>query len=112
MENEMASSKVENSAGDISADLANLRSDVAKLSASVTELVRQQATQTQDRVLGAVDSAREQLASSAADAKESLHSASAQLEASIERNPLTAVMISMLCGLVIGMMGRSNRSAD
>ena len=94
---------------DLSADLANLRGDVAKLSASVAELLRQQATQTQDRVRGAVDSARDQLAHSAADAKESVRSAGAELEASIERNPLTAVMIAMLCGLVLGMMGRSQR---
>lgn len=108
MENEMAS-KTENSAVDISADLANLRDDVAKLSASVAELLRQQTTQTQDKVRGAVDNAREQLAHSAADAKESVRSASAELESSIERNPLTAVMIAMLCGLVLGMMGRSHR---
>ncbi len=108
MENEMAS-KAENSAADLSADLANLRADVAKLSASVAELVRHQATHTQDRVMGAVDSAREQLAHSAADAKEKVRSTSAELEASIERNPLTAVMIAMACGLVIGMMGRGNR---
>jgi ElaB/YqjD/DUF883 family membrane-anchored ribosome-binding protein len=108
MLNEMAS-KTENSAVDISADLANLRSDVAKLSASVAELLRQQTTQTQDRVRGAVDSAREHIAHSAADAKESVRSASAELEASIERNPLTAVIIAVMCGLVLGMMGRGHR---
>jgi ElaB/YqjD/DUF883 family membrane-anchored ribosome-binding protein len=107
METEMAS-KTENSV-DLSADLANLRADVAKLSASMAELLRQQTTQTQDRVRDAVDSAREQFAHSAADAKEGVRSASAELEASIERNPLTAVMIAMLCGLMLGMMGRGRR---
>jgi ElaB/YqjD/DUF883 family membrane-anchored ribosome-binding protein len=102
-------SKTENSAVDISADLANLRADVAKLSASVAELLRQQTTQTQDRVREAVDSARNHFTHSAADAKESVRSASAELEASIERNPLTAVMIAMACGLVLGMMGRGHR---
>jgi ElaB/YqjD/DUF883 family membrane-anchored ribosome-binding protein len=108
MENEMAR-KTENSAVDLSADLANLRADVAKLSGSMAELLRQQKAQTQDRIRGAVDSAREHFAHSAADAKESVRSASAEFEASIERNPLTAVMIAMMCGLVLGMMGRSQR---
>jgi ElaB/YqjD/DUF883 family membrane-anchored ribosome-binding protein len=108
MVNEMAS-KTEDSAVDIAADLANLRSDVAKLSASMAELLRQQTMQTQDRVRGVVDSAREHLAHSAADAKESVRSASAELEASIERNPVTAVMIAMMCGLVLGLMGRGHR---
>jgi ElaB/YqjD/DUF883 family membrane-anchored ribosome-binding protein len=100
------SRKTEAAADDISADIANLRADVAKLSASMTELLRHQATHAQDRVMDAVGSAREQLASSAADATEKMRSASAELESSIERNPLAAVVIALICGLLLGRIGR------
>ena len=103
------SEKVEAHVDDISADLANLRADVAKLTATVTELLKHQASHAQDRVMGAVGSAREQIASSAADAQQKVRSASAELESSIERNPLAAVVIAMLCGWVLGRMGRDNR---
>lgn len=108
MLNEVKSPNAE-TAVDVAADLANLRSDVAKLSASVTEILRQQSTHTQDRVRGVVDATRERIAHSAADAKESVRSASAELESTIGRNPLTAVAIALMCGLVIGMMGRARR---
>jgi ElaB/YqjD/DUF883 family membrane-anchored ribosome-binding protein len=93
----------------ISADLATLRADVARLSASVAELLRHEANQAQDRVKDVVGSAREQLANSATEAREKVRSASAELEATIERNPLTAVAIAMVCGLLLGRIGRDRR---
>ncbi|HWG06766.1 MAG TPA: hypothetical protein VG271_17295 [Beijerinckiaceae bacterium] len=103
------SEKVEGHVDDISADLANLRADVAKLTATVTDLLKHQASFAQDRVMGAVDSAREQITNSAADAQQRVRSASAELESAIERNPLAAVAVAMLCGWVLGRMGRDNR---
>ncbi len=99
--------------GQISADIARLRDDFAKLSASVADLVKAQAGQASAAMRSAVGDARERLASSTAETRERLagHAADAQgrimdkaadaqdrfiaatadLEATIERNPLTAV---------------------
>lgn len=94
---------------DIAADIATLRADLAKFGASVAEFVQQQTAQTEDKVRGAIDHAREHLARSASDAKQSVRSTSADFEGSIERSPLTAVMIALMCGLLLGMMGRGPR---
>jgi ElaB/YqjD/DUF883 family membrane-anchored ribosome-binding protein len=91
------------------ADLAALRDDITKLSSSVTELVRGQASATSDTVFGAVDSARQKLSETASDAKDRLTGAGSDLEATIERNPLIAVLIAMAAGLLIGLMSRARK---
>ena len=101
--------KVEAPIDDIAADLAHLRSDVAKLTATIGDLLKHQATYAGDRVMDAVGTAREQFASSTAGAQKKVRSASAELESSIEHNPLMAVVIAMICGLVLGRLGRDNR---
>ncbi|MBV8916106.1 MAG: hypothetical protein JOZ05_24095, partial [Acetobacteraceae bacterium] len=53
----------EPNASQISADLATLREDFAKLSSSVAELVKLQAAQAGAAMLGVVGDARERLAS-------------------------------------------------
>lgn len=69
-------------AGDFAADLAALRQDVAHLAETLGKLVQHQ---TQDRV----------------------RAATSEIEASIGRNPLTAVSIAFGVGIVVGMMNRS-----
>jgi ElaB/YqjD/DUF883 family membrane-anchored ribosome-binding protein len=115
----------------INADLAALREDFAKLSSSVADLVKLQATQASAAMRGAVGDARERLASTAADTKEKLAgraadaqdrimgkaadaqdrfmAATADLEATIERNPLVAVLIALFIGLLMGTLSRSRR---
>ena len=69
-------------AGDLAADLAALRQDVAHLAETFGKLVQHQ---TQDRV----------------------RAASSEIEASIVRNPFTAVLIALGIGISVGMMNRS-----
>ena len=119
------------SPGQISADLARLRDDFAKLSASVADLVKAQAGQASAAMRSAVGDARERLASStaetrerlagraadaqgrimdkAADAQDRFMAATADLEATIERNPLTAVLIALFLGLLMGALSRPRR---
>jgi ElaB/YqjD/DUF883 family membrane-anchored ribosome-binding protein len=57
--------------------------------------------------MDAVGSARTQFSDSAASAQERVQSAQADLESSIERNPMTAVFVALGIGFVIGLMTRS-----
>lgn len=117
--------------GQISADLARLRDDFAKLSASVADLVKVQAGQASAAMRSAVGDARERLASStaetrerlagraadaqgrimnkAADAQDRVMAATADLESTIERNPLTAVLIALFIGVLMGALSRPRR---
>jgi ElaB/YqjD/DUF883 family membrane-anchored ribosome-binding protein len=121
----------EQGAGQITADLATLREDFARLSSSVADLVKAQASQASAAMRGAVGDARERLASTTVDAKEKLAgraadaqgrimdkaadaqdrvmAAGADLEATIERNPLMAVLIALFIGLLMGTLSRSRR---
>jgi ElaB/YqjD/DUF883 family membrane-anchored ribosome-binding protein len=72
----------EGAAGDFAADLAALRADVAHLAETLGKLVQHQ---TQDRV----------------------RAASGEIEASIRRNPLTAILVAFGIGMSVGMMNRS-----
>ena len=117
--------------GQITDDLATLRDDFAKLSSSVAELVKLQASQASAAMRGAVGDARERLASTtggakdklagraadaqdrimdkAADAQDRFLAATADLESTIERNPLIAVVIALFIGLLMGTLSRSRR---
>jgi ElaB/YqjD/DUF883 family membrane-anchored ribosome-binding protein len=76
----------EGAAADLTADLAALRQDVARLAETVSDLVRHQM----------------------ADAQENARAAKGQIEASIERNPITAVLIAFCIGMLAGRMNQSH----
>lgn len=97
----------ESAAGDLTADLAALREDVARLTETIGRLVQHQ---TQTAGLGVTDivgDAKEKIASTTADAKSRVRAASGEIEASVERNPVTAVLIAFGIGMSLGMMSRS-----
>lgn len=92
---------------DITADLAALRHDVARLAEYVGAQVQGQAQGAARHVSDAVDDAKSRIASTAADVKSRVTTAGGQVEASIERNPLTAIVVSFGAGMALGMMVRS-----
>ena len=94
---------------DLAADLDTLRADIVNLTESVTTLVKAQVADKTNMFHGAVNSGRQKLSDSATDAKDRLASASSDLEATIERNPLIAVIIAMAAGLMIGLMSRTRK---
>lgn len=100
---------VEDASQDFSADLAALRDDVAKLSSSISEFVRSQSASTANTVLDAVDNARQKISDTASKAQDRVAGASSDLEATIERNPLVAVLIAMVAGILVGMLSRSRK---
>lgn len=100
---------LEDASKDFAADLSALRDDVAKLTASVAKIVRAEASAKTDTLYSAMDSAKAKLNDHASDTKDRLKGASADLEASIERNPLMAVLIALATGLVIGLISRGHK---
>ena len=125
-------------ARDLSSDFTALRDDVRRLTALVADLANGGADHARDRVSDGVDQARDRLsstvdqardrwsstvdgardrfsstadrlASQASGVTDRVRGASAELEARVERNPLTAVMIAVVGGLLIGAMSRSRR---
>ena len=84
----------EDVAGDLTADLAALREDVTRLAETLSKLVQRQTQAAGLGVSDAVGDARDKIASTAADAQSHVRAASGQIEASIERNPLIAVLIA------------------
>ncbi len=100
---------IEEATQDFAADLAALRDDISKLTLSVTELVRSQATSTADSMFGAVDSARKKISDTASDAQDRVSAISSDLESTIERNPLTAIFVAIGAGILIGLLSRSRK---
>lgn len=110
---ETTESKESKAVQDLAADLAALREDFLKLSASMREFLQTQATSTTRRMIDAVDDARHKLADEMVDAKDHLEShlgtVSADLENTIERSPLLAVLVGAAVGFVIGLVSRPHK---
>ena len=92
---------------DTTAHLAALRQDIARLSESVSALLQNPAQGVAKQVSDAVDDAKAKFSSTASDVKSRVNVAGGEIEASIERNPLTAVLISFGVGMALGVMTRA-----
>jgi ElaB/YqjD/DUF883 family membrane-anchored ribosome-binding protein len=101
---EMSMSK--NTEGDITAELAAIREDVARLAGTISKLLQHQTQAAGVGVSEAVGDAKERIASTAADAQNLTRAATGEIEASIERNPLTAVLIAFGVGMWLGIISR------
>lgn len=97
---------VEGAAGDVIADLAALRQDIAHLAEAMSSLVQHQTTAAGLGVSEALGDAKDKIANTSADAQKRVRAASGEVEASIEHHPLTAVLIAFGVGLSIGMISR------
>lgn len=95
-------------AADIGADLAALRRDVAHLAETMRGVLETQTEAAGLRVSDAVGDARSRISNAAGDAQKNVKAAGSEIGASIERNPLTAMLIALGVGMVIGSLGRSH----
>jgi ElaB/YqjD/DUF883 family membrane-anchored ribosome-binding protein len=87
-----------------SVDLSTLGDDVAKLTQTVSDLVQKQTSSARDQVVGAVGAAADNISQATSAAQDNLASLEADLGARIQKNPLTAVAIAALVGLLIGKL--------
>jgi ElaB/YqjD/DUF883 family membrane-anchored ribosome-binding protein len=89
---------------DFVSDLAALRDDVAKLSSSVSGFIRSHTAATTNTVFDAVDNTRQKISDTASRAQDRVAGASTELETTIERNPLMAVLVAMVAGILVGIL--------
>lgn len=94
---------------DLASDLGALREDFSKLSTSMRDLLQAQATSTTRRVLGAVDDSRQKLTDEMATAKDQFGTMTAEIERTIERSPLVAVLIGAVVGFAVGLASRPHK---
>jgi ElaB/YqjD/DUF883 family membrane-anchored ribosome-binding protein len=100
---------VESAAADIGADLTSLRRDVAQLAERIGELAQHGKQAARMHLSDAVGSAQGKIGDTAADAQSRIRAAGGDFEASIERNPLTAIAIAFAVGIGVGLSNRSRR---
>ena len=98
---------VEGATADIGADLVALRRDIAHLAEAVRGLVEAQTQAAGVRMSDAMGDARSKISHAAADAQNNVRAASGEIEAAIDRNPLTAVLVALGVGMAIGLISRS-----
>jgi len=97
----------EKTAQDFTADLATLRDDIAKLTGTMAQLLRTRANTATGQVYNSYAETRDHLGDRAAEAREHLGSLGHEVETKIERNPLTAILLAALAGLLLGLFSRS-----
>jgi ElaB/YqjD/DUF883 family membrane-anchored ribosome-binding protein len=101
----MTSSKPE----DFAADLAALRDDVTKLTSSVSEFIRTQTAAASNTAFDTIDNARQKVSDTASKAQDRVSGASADLGKTIEQNPLMAVLVALMAGVLVGMLSRTGK---
>ncbi len=94
-------------AADLSADLAALREDVARLSDTLAGLVRNQTDAANATMRGVIDDARGQLSLAAGSIRAGALDKSADFERRIERNPVAAMLIAAGLVLAFGVISRT-----
>jgi ElaB/YqjD/DUF883 family membrane-anchored ribosome-binding protein len=97
---------VESAAEDLTADLASLRQDVARLAEAMSKLVQDQTRAAGSRVSEVAGDAADKIASKAADAQNRVCAAGREVEGLIGRNPLAAMLVSLGVGISIGLISR------
>lgn len=101
----MATEKTaENASAELSKELAALREDLAALVGTVRDLATSQAGHAVDAAKETVGHVAERLRMSASDARHRGEEVATEIEEMIGRRPLTAVMIALGIGYVIGKM--------
>lgn len=100
---------VSSAAADIGADLASLRADVANLAQRIGELAQHGKQNARIQFADAVGAAQGKIGDTAANAQSQIRGVGNDFEASIERNPLTAIAIAFAIGIGVGLANRSRR---
>lgn len=101
------SENIEGATTDIGADLVALRRDIAHLAEAMRELVAVQTQAAGVRLSGAMGDAKSKISNAADDAQNNVRAVGGEIEAAIDRNPLTAVLIALGVGMFIGLISRS-----
>jgi ElaB/YqjD/DUF883 family membrane-anchored ribosome-binding protein len=96
----------DSASGDLAADLAALRQDVSRLAETLGQ-VQHQTQAAGTHVSDTVGAAMDAVTNTATDAQRRVLTAGRDIEASVERYPLTAIAIAFGIGLSFGLISRS-----
>ena len=83
-----------------------LRKDVAKLVEAMSQLTQRNVQAAEGHVADILDDTKNKVASAAAGAKTHALAATNEIEAGIERNPMTALLIAFGVGLAVAVVSR------
>lgn len=100
---------VDNAGGRLDADVKALREDIGKLTTSVGDLVKSQASTAKSTMVGMMGDAREKVADHASDAKDRVSAVTADVQAVVKGNPLVAIVAALIAGLLMGVVSRSRK---
>ena len=100
---------IDRATGDMASEFSALREDLGRLTATLGELMRLQTQAAGASVSGAIGSAQAKIADTAADATIRARAAGSEIEACIERNPMTALLVVFGIGISFGMISRFRR---
>jgi ElaB/YqjD/DUF883 family membrane-anchored ribosome-binding protein len=103
-------------------DLSRIRDDLGRLTETVARLVAEGSGIVGERVRGAVDGARQNIAGTADAVVQNsrqcmqgaggvMRDAAASLGTTVERHPIAAVSIAAAIGFAVGAMGRGRNGA-
>jgi ElaB/YqjD/DUF883 family membrane-anchored ribosome-binding protein len=103
------STNTEGAAENFTADLAALRQDIASMADRLTKLVQHQAQSAGHSVSETVGDVTDKIAGATENAQKSVCAAGQEIEARIERNPMTSVLIAFGVGVSLGLLNRLRR---
>lgn len=92
---------------DIADDLAALRRDIAHLTEAMRGLAEDKTQAAGLRLSEAMGDAKNKISNAADDASKQVWMASGEIEAAVDRNPLTAVLIALGVGIAIGLVSKT-----
>lgn len=95
--------------GELEKDIAALKADMAKLVQTISSLAAQKGDEAYRSVSDAKAKAQRRAGEMIEDAQSTAYEYRDEVNAAIERNPMTAVLIALGLGFVIGMMSKGGR---
>lgn len=96
----------ESVAEEFAAEFAAVREDMSSLTERLSKLMQHQTASAGQRFSDAVGDAGEKIATTAVDAQKSVSAAGREIEACIEKRPLTSVLIALGVGVSLGLLSR------
>jgi ElaB/YqjD/DUF883 family membrane-anchored ribosome-binding protein len=91
---------------DLVAQLETIRADVAKLTSILSKIATDEVDTARTKVRDAASAIGDQGERLAGAARDSVQSSAHEVEAAIQRNPLSAVLVAVGLGFLFGMFSR------
>lgn len=104
---DLLKARANDAAGQASGIFGRARDRAASRAADARDQFADRAAGARDEFVSRAYDARDRFSSQASDVQDRLGSLGSDIETKIERNPLTAVVVAGIAGLLMGMLSRS-----